>query len=102
MKAKHFIAFINQRRQSARHRREALVIRARQDIKAVEIEIAELERLLRELRHDLLTEAKPVKPLTPEEGQKRAKKDRDRQQRIRDIQASASTRIARLRAEVGS
>lgn len=101
MKAKHFITYINRQRHSANLRRDILVRRATQDIQAVEHQIAELVHLIQDIQRDRLAEAKAVKPLKPEESQKRAEKDRERQQRIRDIQKSASTRIARLRAKVG-
>lgn len=82
------------------HHRETMNHRMQEDIRELEREIALLARLIRQMEQDRLTEAKPVKPLTPEQTMKKAAADRERQQKIRDIHASANKRVADIRAKI--
>lgn len=78
--------------------------RQKDDIAATENDIAMLAVLIQHMKRDQLAEAETsgtVKPLSPEQARKRAERDRNRQERIRTIQASAADRIARLRGDLG-
>lgn len=93
--------YLTQQRQRAIHQRDAIKRRVREDIMALEQEIVLLSKVIREMEHDRLTEAKPVKPLTPEQTVKRAERDRKRQEQIRNVQSSARQRVADIQAKLG-
>jgi len=101
MRFHHLLNYFDHQHRRLIHHRDVLKRRVREDILDLEQEIALLSRLIRQMEQDRLTEAKPVKPLTPEQTMKRAAADRERQQKIRDIQASANKRIADIRAKIG-
>jgi len=101
MRYRHLKTYFDHQPQQLIHHREIMKRRMREDILELEKEIALLARLIREMDHDRLTEAKPVKPLTPEQTRKRAETDQKRQERIKDVQASASKRIADIRSKIG-
>jgi hypothetical protein len=64
-------------------------------------EIELLAKLVAAMHADRLSEAATVKPLTPEQTRKRTERDRRRQHRIADVQASARRGIPTIRAEMG-
>lgn len=78
----------------------------RDQLATVENEIANLTVLIRRAERDRLAEAETsatgtVKPLSPEQVRKRAERDRERQERIRTIQASATRRITDIEKKLG-
>jgi hypothetical protein len=94
--------FDHQRRQLIQHR-EMMKRRMREDILEIEQDIMLMSKLIRQMQNDRLHETtiKPTKPLTPDQTMKRAEKNRERQQQIRDIQASASKRVADIKSKIG-
>jgi hypothetical protein len=103
MRYHHLKTYLTHQQRRLTHHRETMKHRMQEDIRELEQEIALLARLIREIEHDRLheTTTQPTKPLTPEQGMKRAERDRKRQDRIRDVQASANKRIADIRAKIG-
>jgi hypothetical protein len=104
MRYHHLKTYFDHQRRQLIHHREIMKRRMQEDILELEQEISLLARLIREMEHDRLTEAKPVKPvkpLTPRQTRKRAERDQNRNQRIKDVQASASKRIADIRSKMG-
>jgi pyruvate-formate lyase-activating enzyme len=103
MRYHHLKTYLSHQQRRLTHHREIMKRRMREDIHELEQEIALLARLIREIEHNRLHETtiKPAKPLTPKETMKRAERDRKRQERIRDVQASATKRITDIRSRVG-
>lgn len=101
MRYHHLTNYLSQQRQRAIHQRDVIKRRVREDIMALEQEIVLLSKMIREMEHDRLTEGKPIKPLTPEQGRKRAERDRKRQEQIRNVQSSARKRVADIQAKIG-
>jgi pyruvate-formate lyase-activating enzyme len=104
MRYSHLTNYLTHQQQRLVHHRETVRRRMRDDIRELEQEIALLGRLIQQIEHDRLheTTVKPTKPLTPQQSMKRAERNQKRQQRIRDVQASASKRIADIRAKIGT
>jgi len=101
MSEHYLIQYLEQEYQRTIHHRDTIKRRVQQDINELEREIALLRRLIQQMKHDRLHEATPTKPLTPMQSMKRAEKNRERQQKIKDIQASANKRIADIRSKIG-
>lgn len=101
MRYHHLKTYFDHQRRQLIHHREIMKRRMREDIHELEQDIALLSRLIREIEHDKLTEAKPIKPLTPQQTRKRAERDQKRNQRVKDVQASANKRVADIRSKMG-
>ena len=70
------------------------------DIALVRHQLRTIGDLIDAVRRDRkIFESDP--PLTPEQMMKRQERDRQRQQRIRDIQASTSRRIQEIKSKIG-
>jgi hypothetical protein len=83
------------------HERNVIKRRIAEDIETLKREIATLAGMIEQMRHDRLIEATPMKPLTPEQGRKKAERDRKRQEQVNRIRSSANQRIADIRAKMG-
>jgi hypothetical protein len=100
MRYHHLKTYLSHQQRQLIHHRETMKRRMREDIHELEQEIALLAGLIREIENDRLHET-TIKPLSPKQSMKKAEADRKRQQKIRDVQASASKRIADIRSQIG-
>jgi hypothetical protein len=97
MRIHHLLTYVEQDHRRACRRRELVKRRVREDLVELERQIAFLASLMRQIRQERLAETtrKPIRPLTTAQANKRAERDQKRRQRIKDVQGSATERIAK-------